>query len=111
MRRPRAAGGALPADETLLVTFFQDADYRGLWDTVGGHDGPCDVAGYSFSNLTLTNFNVNGISSYQLFNNCRFASYWNETGFQGDKRSGVRGNNRYVGAPWNDRVLSMRVWR
>ena len=99
------------ADLTLLVTFFQNDRYGGAWDTVGGRNGPCDTQGYSFSNLTLTNFDVNGISSYQLTNQCRLASYWNETDFQGDKRSSVRGNNPFVGAPWNDRLLSMRVWR
>jgi hypothetical protein len=95
---------------TLLVTFFQNEDYGGTWDTVGGKDGPCDTAGYSFSNLTLTNFNVNGISSYQLNNNCKVSSYWNETNFQGAKRSGYKGNNRWVGAQWNDQLLSMRTW-
>jgi hypothetical protein len=96
--------------ETLLVTYFQNEGYRGLFDSVGGHNGPCDVHGYGFTDLTLVNFIVMGISSYKLFSNCKVASYWNETGFTGRKRSGYKGDNRYVGAPWNDQVFSMRTW-
>lgn len=102
--------GANMRQETLLVTFFQNEDYGGSFDSVGGHDGPCDIDGYGFSNLTLTNFNVNGISSYKLFSNCKISSYWDETGFTGNKRSSFRGDNRFVGATWNDRVFSMRTW-
>jgi hypothetical protein len=102
-------GVAVPALLTLLVTFFQDLNYVGAWDTVGGQSGPCDSSGYGFSNLSLVNFNVDGISSYQLNNNCHVADYWTSTGYTGTKRSGYRGNNRYVGASWNDNLLSMKV--
>ena len=104
------AGINIPQQVALLVTFFQNDNYGGQWDTVGGSSGPCDVNGYGFANLTLTNFNVNGISSYTLHSNCKISSYWNQTNYMGDKKSSVKGNQPYVSALWNDDLLSMRTW-
>jgi hypothetical protein len=104
------ARGLASKRQTLLVTFFQDSGYRASRESLGGSSGPCDVAGYSFSDLTGVNADVHGISSYQLFNSCRFASYWTGTGFTGSKRSGYPGNNTNVGVPWNDHLYSMRTW-
>ena len=104
------AGVAVPRQAALLVTFFQNEDYGGLWDTVGGRNGPCDTAGYGLSNLTLANFNVNGISSYTLHSKCKFASYWTGVNYTGHKRSGRKGNAPFVGAIWNDDLHSMRTW-
>src|SRR5215469_4061932 len=82
----------------------------GLWDTVGGRNGPCDTAGYGLANLTLANFNVDGISSYTLHSKCKFASYWTGVNYTGHKRSGRKGNAPFVGAIWNDDLHSMRTW-
>lgn len=99
-----------PSTKTLLVTFFEDEDYLGAWDTVGGDSGTCDSSGYGLSDLTLANFNVNGISSYRLNGKCTIASYWNQTNYQGQGRINYRGDNFFVGAPWNDDLYSMKVW-
>jgi hypothetical protein len=110
-----ATGSLLPAGvspnaSTVLVIFFQNEDYSGLTDTVYGASGPCDTAGYSLPNLALAEYNTNGISSYQLYSNCQYASYWTGRNFTGTKRTAYKGNNRYVGAVWNDDLYSMRVW-
>jgi len=110
-----APGSDLPAgvkvaSETLLIRFYENVDYKGLHDTISGADGPCDVVGYQFSNTTSKNNKIHGISSYKLYNKCQFASYWNRTGFHGQKNGPIQGNNRYVGANWNDRVYSFRTW-
>lgn len=110
-----ALGSDLPAGvnvtgETLLIRFYEDVDYKGLHDTISGADGPCDVVGYQFSDTKAKNSKIHGISSYKLYNNCQFASYWSETGFHGAKNPAVPGNNRYVGTKWNDHLYSIRTW-
>jgi hypothetical protein len=54
---------------TALITFFEDANYVGYYDTVYGQYGPCDSSGYGFSDLTGVEYDVNGISSYYYYNN------------------------------------------
>jgi hypothetical protein len=104
------ARGLASKRETLLVMFFQNSGYRGTPNSIYGGSGPCDVAGYGFQDLTVSNADVGGITSYLLFNSCRFASYWTGTDFTGSKRSGYDGDNTNVGVPWNDHLLSMRTW-
>jgi hypothetical protein len=106
----RPAGTSHTASQTVLVIFFQNEGYTGQTDTVYGDSGPCDTAGYSLPNLTLAEYYTNGISSYQLYSNCKYASYWTETNFNGSKKTGVKGNQSYVGALFNDKIYSMRVW-
>jgi hypothetical protein len=110
-----APGSELPAgvqvsSRTLLVRFYQNVDYKGSTDTLTGADGPCDTVGYQFPNTINKNTKIGGISSYKLYNNCRFASYWRRIDFHGLANRGVPGNNRYVGANWNDHLWSMRTW-
>jgi hypothetical protein len=110
-----APGSDLPAGvnvtgETLLVRFYEDVNYKGRHDTISGADGPCDTIGYQFPNTVAKNNKIGGISSYKLYNKCQFASYWTRTGFRGLKNPAVPGNNRYVGANWNDHIYSMRTW-
>jgi hypothetical protein len=110
-----APGSTLPAGVstqslTKLVTFYQNVDYTGASTSVYGSAGPCDVSGYGFSDLRAENSAVHGISAYRLYNNCNWASYWWGTNFSGAKNGPIQGNNRYVGARWNDHLYSMRVW-
>lgn len=104
-------GVAIPAATQLLVIFHENIDFQGRFDTVAGQEGPCDAAGYGFSDLTLVNFNVGGISSYEYGagSNCHVATYWNQTGFQGTARVNFIGNQPFVGATWNDDLFSMKI--
>ena len=114
-----APGSELPAgvkvaSETLLVRFYENIDYNehqpGLTDTLSGAFGPCDTVGYQFKDTSGKNSKIHGISSYKLYNNCQFASYWWNKNFHGRKNGAVPGNNRYVGSAWNDHVWSFRTW-
>jgi len=115
--RQHAPGSLLPAGLsprlstlTQLVTFYQNAGWTGLSDTVSGANGPCDISGYGFSDLRFVESNVQGISAYKLHNNCQISNYWYYTNFNGHGHGAVTGNVRYVGATWNDHLWSMRTW-
>lgn len=104
-------GSTLPAgtdmrQETLLVTFYQNVDYGGLFDSISSQNGGCNAAGYSLPDLKGIG---GGITSYQLFNRCDFATYWTGVGFTGRKHT-HKGNDPNVGAPWAGHLYSMRIW-
>lgn len=102
---------AQPAATQLLVIFHQNLNYGGAYDTIAGSFGPCDSAGYGFTNLSNVEFNVGGISSYEYAagSNCNYASYYTGTNYGGTARIGYIGNNPYVGSPWNDDIFSMHI--
>lgn len=99
-----------PATYTALVTFFEDANYVGYYDTIYGQYGPCDAAGYGFSDLSGAEFAVNGISSYYYFNSCNTQGLYTGTYYGGVASNTLYGDRAYVGDTWNDNTYSMRVW-
>lgn len=95
---------------TLLMTFFEDANFIGYYDSVWGDDGACDSSGYGFSDLRTLNALVAGISSYYYYNNCDAQQYYRDI-YYGGTRSPVRyGDRAYVGDTWNDHLYSIRIW-
>jgi hypothetical protein len=109
--------GAIPAGDTLLVIFFQDAGFGGAWDAISGSDGPCDNAGYGLRDLRQINDSsadsnpgVGGISSYQLYNNCDQSDYFQQPNFSRFCEIDVIGTNiGYVGDACNDNLRSMKI--
>jgi hypothetical protein len=98
----------VPAESTLLVRFYQHANYGGLNTAVYGDSGPCDSAGYRLPDLGFANALVGGISSYRVYSNCNYTKICN--GLPGDNYycSGYRcWDAAYVGDLYNDRVLQM----
>ena len=94
------------ADGTLLATFFQDANYGGYSIGLIGGSGPCDSLGYNWDDLTYPNDEVNGITSYQVFNDCGTTDiYWglNENDFCGTHTGSVPN----IGSYCNDHLYSM----
>jgi hypothetical protein len=110
-----APGSTLPAGAdtrklTLLVQFYEGVNFTGPHVALYGSAGPCTAAKYIFPDLRTVNGEVGGISSYRLFNNCRFASYWRNIDFRGPKKGPVPGSNRYVGGLWAGHLWSMKIW-
>jgi hypothetical protein len=106
---PKQAAASV-ASTDLLVTFFENQAYGGLFVTMAGSDGTCDSQGYSFSDLNYTNyFQVYGISSYKLNGNCNRAEYWNAVNYGGYKSTKNTQHVSYVGTTWNDKLLSMKI--
>ena len=101
---------AVRADNTLLVTLYQDAGFEGQQTSLYGRSGSCDSQGYSFGDLTDANSQVNGVSSYRVYNNCGASSTFTGTGFSGQGSGVNHGDQGYVGDQWNDNVYSMKVW-
>jgi hypothetical protein len=98
------------ADNTLLVTVYQDANYGGAQTSIYGRGGPCDSSGYSLNDTGGANSAVNGISSYRLFSNCNKSAVFTGTGGSGTGSGVLGGDQSYVGDAWNDNVNSMKVW-
>ena len=104
------ATSRVPRKLTKIVQFFQGVNYTGRSISVYSPAGPCTAVKFLLPNLRTVNAELGGITSYRLFNNCHFASYWRNTGFRGPKKGPVRGNNRYVGLPWAGHLWSMKIW-
>ncbi|WP_370068541.1 hypothetical protein [Streptacidiphilus sp. MAP5-3] len=101
---------AVRSGNTLLVTFWEDANFGGLQTSIYGASGPCDSSGYTFNDTSGANGLVNGISSYRVYNSCNLSAIWTESGQNGYGSGNRRGDVSYVGDQWNDSVNSMKVW-
>lgn len=106
---------AAKADNTLLVTFYENAGYNadpnpGAETSIYGRSGPCDSSGYTFEDTSGANDEVNGISSYRLYSNCNRSDIFTGTSLSGTGSTILYGDQPYVGAAWNDNVNSMGVW-
>lgn len=99
------------ADNTLLVTFYQDVNYGGSQTSIYGRGGPCDSSGYTFDDTSGANDAVDGISSYRLYSSCNKASIFTGTDRSGNGSGVLSGDQSYVGDTWNDQVNSMLVWK
>lgn len=110
---PNAAILKPSATDTMLVTFFRDANFQPQnqnTDTIYGTSGPCDSTGYAISDLSYSNdVVVGGISSYYYWNNCTSQIYWNGLYETGASKSNTD-DCAYVGNTWNDVVYSMKLW-
>ena len=98
------------ADNTLLVTLWENAGYGGEQTSLYGRQGPCDSSGYRFEDLTDANDQVNGISSYRLYSACNRSDIFTGTEFSGNGSTILYGDQVYVGAQWNDNIGSMGIW-
>lgn len=98
------------ADNTLLVTVYEDAGYGGEQTSLYGRQGPCDSSGYRFEDLSDANDQVNGISSYHLYSACNRSDIFTGTEFSGVGSTILYGDQTYVGSQWNDNVNSMGIW-
>lgn len=98
------------ASSTQLIRFYEKQNYQGYYTTITGNSGPCDLAGYGFRDLRGTNEAVGGITSYKHYNYCNAQQYYSATYYGGSSRSTV-GDCANVLVPWNDSLLSMKVWR
>jgi hypothetical protein len=104
------AASQAPRTLTRLVEFFQGVNYTGRNISLYSSAGPCTAVKFLLPNLRTVNAELGGITSYRLFSNCHFASYWWNTGFRGPKKGPVRGSNRYVGLPRAGHLWSMKIW-
>jgi hypothetical protein len=109
---PQAASlRSAKADNTLLVTVYQDINYGGAQTSIYGRGGPCDSSGYTLNDTSGANSAVNGISSYRLFSSCNKSSIFTGTDRSGTGSSVLSGDQAYVGDAWNDNVNSMIIWK
>jgi hypothetical protein len=92
---------------TLLMTWYSDANYKGVSDQIMGQYGPCDGAGYKIDNVNRFGRRLwrHILSSYTTHNNCYHSTAWTEPSFQGDSQW-FEGNVPYVGDKLNDNVGS-----
>ncbi len=105
---PTAQALAVPHSQVPLVQLFEDANFRFSYVTIDGYD-PCDRYGYTLSDLTWANGQVDGVSSFVVLNNCTFSSTYHDTNLT-NFCANADGNVNYVGDQCNDHLYSMRLW-
>ncbi|MFJ5261597.1 hypothetical protein ACIQAC_14160 [Streptomyces sp. NPDC088387] len=64
--RASAAAAVRQSASTLLMTWYDNANFGGGWNDLYGNFGPCDSAGYVLN----TGLWRTSISSFRTYNNC-----------------------------------------
>ncbi|GAA1616205.1 hypothetical protein GCM10009789_82770 [Kribbella sancticallisti] len=94
----------ITSEQSLLVTWYEHANFQGRSNPVYGDFGPCDWEGYTIPVIGMWSAMI---SSYDLYGTCNWATYWDPDG----NNSGSRGGDQwYVGDFFNDRIWKMKVW-
>lgn len=89
--------------ESLLMTWYEHADYGGESTFVTGSSGPCDAEGYKIQTYSW----VRRISSYKVWNHCDRSTAYVQTNCSGINRE-FTGNVPYVPV-LNDNIGCFRV--
>jgi hypothetical protein len=99
-----ASVAAAAADRTLLMTFYEHANFEGYPSDIYGDYGTCDAQGYSFDfsarywGWTLSSFRVHG--------RCWLSDYKNRSQQWSPTHAGPVS---YVGDNWNDNIAQFRI--
>jgi hypothetical protein len=114
------------ASGTLLMTWYEDANFGGWSTQIRGNDGPCDSAGYGIPNLA-NDFIVGGplqepfpgfwndrISSFKAWNRCTTVDAYSDSNWGGNQRRWSDPNSfgiavNYVGDVLNDQISSFWI--
>ncbi|MFF2073264.1 hypothetical protein ACFVXG_00735 [Kitasatospora sp. NPDC058162] len=93
-----------PADRTLLLEEFKDADYQGgVIYSFYGDAGGCDGTGYHLINYINVALNVSSMKGY---NNCNAVHLWSTLSVE--KTMDLPAS--YLGANFNDAVRELQVF-
>ena len=103
-----SAADVAPQATTLLLVLYQDLNYGGPSTRIEGSAGPCDTAGYGFSNLGSWR---NRISSFKRFNWCQRVQGFDAVNYGGGSLGVWTADTSWVGASANDRIDSILTRR
>lgn len=91
---------------TLLMTWYQHANYKGAVTHIEGDDGKCDSSGYG---IRATNyFWRESLSSYRVWNDCWYSKLWSDVNYGGTPSGTNFGDQHYLGVH-NDNVASLQI--
>jgi hypothetical protein len=93
---------------TLLITWYEHADFGGASTYVEGQYGPCDREGYGIRDVGW--LWENNISSYKLWNNCYHARLYTALNYGGSAHLKDGTVINYVGNELNDNIRSLQIW-
>ncbi|MDF5751390.1 hypothetical protein [Spongiactinospora sp. TRM90649] len=92
------------ADRSLLMTFYEHANFGGGSSGIYGDYGTCDAAGYTFD------FSARywgwALSSFRVHGRCWLTDYNDRWGTWSPTRAGPV---PYVGDEWNDDIMTFKI--